>query len=139
MGIKDSRRLSIVVPNLYPDLSYKDGKDYFLQNDSNGKGTYVVWNNKDISEPTDKELEDGKKQALINHWWKILRMERDQLLARSDQFAVSDRPDNADWVSYRGKLRNLPATVTKPDYEVLNNLEIADWNISGLMPNKPNN
>ena len=136
MAIKDSRRLSIVVPYLYPDLDYKDGKDYYLQNDSDGKGTYVIWNNKDITKPTDQELADAKEDAINDDWWKVLRYERDQLLKESDEYAVSDRPDNADWISYREKLRNLPTTVTKPDYEVLNNQEKADW-LTDLLPTVP--
>ena len=134
MAIKDSRRLSIVVPYLYPDLSYVDGKDYYLQND--GEGTYLVWNNKNISKPTDKELADAKENAINADWWKVLRFTRNKLLKESDEYAVSDRPDNADWLSYRVKLRNLPATVTKPDYEVLNNQEKSNW-LTDLLPTAP--
>ncbi len=37
------KRLSIVMPYLYPDLENELHGDYHLQNDSDGNGTYIVW------------------------------------------------------------------------------------------------
>ena len=140
MAQKDSRRLFMVVPYLYPDLaSGMANGDYHLQNDSDGNGTYVVWHNNEIPEPTDQELADAKEDAMSAWWWKRLRQKRDELLVESDWSQGADVPDalKTSYATYRTDLRDLPTTVTKPDFETLNNQNVKEWNIDGLMPTKP--
>jgi len=139
MAQKDSRRLSIVMYHLYPNLKRGKDGDYYLQNNSDGNGTYVVWKNNEIAEPTDKELSDVKEAAMNENWWKILRLKRNTFLKDSDQYAVSDRPNSSDWITYRQELRDLPTTVSKPDFETLNNQSINETidNIVNIMPTKP--
>ncbi len=140
MAQKDSRRLFMVVPYLYPDLaSGMANGDYHLQNDSDGNGTYVVWHNNEIPKPTDQELADAKEDAMSAWWWKRLRQKRDELLVESDWSQGADVPDalKTSYATYRTDLRDLPTTVTKPDFETLNNQNVKEWNIDGLMPTKP--
>jgi hypothetical protein len=74
MGHELSRRLSIVVPYLYPDLVNKPFVgDYYLKNDGTRKGTYVVWLREDIPAPTDEELAAAKEDAVNDFWWKTFR------------------------------------------------------------------
>jgi len=149
MAEKDSRRLSLVLPHLYPDLKGKpptvNGEhkpelaDYLLRNDSDGKGTYVIWQNTDIPEPTAQELADAKEGAINAVWWKSLRFHRDRLLKDSDWSQGTDIPSDlkTSYATYRQELRDLPTAVTKPDYETLNNQSAEEWNIRSLMPTEP--
>jgi len=59
------------------------------------------------------------------------------LLKDTDEYATTDRPDNADWLTYRQELRDLPDNVTKPDFEIIEDQSVIEWNIDGLMPTKP--
>ncbi len=138
MTQKDSRRLSTVLPFLYPNLvndGDEGGGDYHLQND--GNGTFLVWKNTEIPEPTAQQLADAKEDALNADWWRMLRLTRARLLKDTDEYATTDRPDNADWLTYRQELRDLPDNVTKPDFEIIEDQSVIEWNIDGLMPTKP--
>ena len=141
MAQKDSRRLSIVLPYLYPDLNNEREKDYYLQNDSDGTGTFIVWRNTEIPEPTEQELANAKEDAVNDFWWKRLRRKRNKLLVDSDWSQGADIPSDlkSPYVDYRTDLRNLPTTVTKPDFDTLNNQSVNKWieNINSLMPTKP--
>jgi hypothetical protein len=139
MAQKDSRRLKIVMLYLYPDLENSNIGDYSLKNDSDGNGTYVVWHNNDIPEPTEQEIADAKEPALNAYWWKVLRVIRDNLLVESDWSQGADVPSDlkASYATYRTDLRDLPDNVTKPDFDTLNNQSIKEWDISSLMPTKP--
>ena len=139
MAQKDSRRLKIVMQHLYPDLENSNIGDYHLQNDTDGSGTFVVWHNNDIPEPTAQEIADAKEPALNAYWWKVLRVIRDNLLVESDWSQGADVPSDlkASYATYRTDLRDLPDNVTKPDFDTLNNQSIREWDISSLMPTKP--
>jgi hypothetical protein len=139
MAQSDSRRLYIVMPHLFPNLENGQGKDYYLQNDSDGTGTKLYWNKEGVTKPTDKELADAKEPALNAYWWKVLRMIRDTLLVESDWSQGADVPTSikSSYATYRTNLRNLPTNVTKPDFSTLNNQSIAEWDINSLMPTKP--
>jgi len=152
MAITDSKRLNVVLNYLYPNLNkkiMKDGTianmveprlcDYILQNNSDGNGTLVVWQNKEIPEPTAQELTDAKEPAINSHWLILLRFERDKLLRASDWSQAPDVPSDlkASYVDYRQKLRDLPTTVTQPSFETLNNQTFKEWDINSLMPTKP--
>ena len=145
MAQKDSRRLYMVLPHLYPDLinNPTDG-DYHLQNDGDGSGTFLVWKNTEITEPTEQELADAKEDAMNAYWWKRLRQKRDKLLVESDWSQGADVPSDlkASYATYRTDLRDLPTTITKTSFETLNNEsnnESVDngWNMNNFMPTKP--
>ena len=144
MAQKDSRRLYMVLPYLYPDLENGYEKDYYLRNDGDDTGTYLVWNNTEIPEPTAQELVDAKEDAMNAYWWKRLREKRNKLLFDSDWSQGADVPSDlkTSYTAYRQELRDLPTTVSKPDVETLNNEsnnESVDngWNVGNFMPTKP--
>ena len=135
-----SKRLSIVLPYLYPNLVNDRGLgdgDYSLQND--GDGTYLVWTNSEITEPTAQQLADAKEAAVDADWWRLLRKGRDEKLKESDWSQGTDVPSSlkTEYATYRGKLRDLPTTVTKPAYADLIILEVTTSGIDDLMPTKP--
>ena len=135
-----SKRLSIVLPHLYPNLvnDYVSG-DYCLQNDSDGNGTYLVWKTDKVTKPTDTELANAKEAAVDADWWRVLRKTRDEKLVASDWSQGNDVPSDTKtkWATYRTKLRDLPTTVTKPAYADLIKLEVTTSGIEALMPTKP--
>ena len=141
MAQSDSRRLAMVLPYLYPDLKNDASAtaDYSLRNDMDDTGTYLVWLNAEIAEPTEQELADAKEPAVNAWWWKLLRIKRDRLLKASDWSQGADVPSalKTSYATYRNDLRNLPTTVTKPDFATLNNQSITEWDIDSLMPSKP--
>ncbi len=131
----------MVLPYLYPDLENGYEKDYYLQNDSDGTGTFIVWRNTEIPEPTEQELANAKEDAVNDSWWKRLRRKRNKLLVDSDWSQGADIPSDlkSPYVDYRTDLRDLPTTVTKPDFDTLDNQSVNKWteNINSLMPTKP--
>ena len=141
MAQSDSRRLAMVLPYLYPDLKNDASAtaDYSLRNDMDDTGTYLVWLNAEIAEPTEQQLSDAKEPSVNAWWWKLLRIKRDRLLKASDWSQGADVPSalKTSYATYRNDLRNLPTTVTKPDFATLNNQSITEWDIDSLMPSKP--
>jgi len=144
MAITDSRRLNMVIPYLYPNLKNTYGKpgaegDYYLRDDSDGTGSYVVWLNKSIPEPTAQAIADAKEAGVNAYWFEYLREIRTGLLAESDWSQGADVPSGlkSSYATYRQELRDLPATVTKPAFSVLNTQTINEWNLESLMPTKP--
>tara|TARA_R100000655_G_C2957906_1_gene188378 strand:+ start:578 stop:1003 length:426 start_codon:yes stop_codon:yes gene_type:complete len=139
MAINNSKRLNIVISYLYPNLI--NNIDYNLQNDSDGKGTYLIWHNTEITKPTDKKIADEKENAMNDYWWKLLRKKRDKLLMDSDWSQVADIPSDlkTSYVTYRNDLRDLPTAVSKPNFDTLNNQEVNKWieDINSLMPSNP--
>ena len=141
MTIHNSRRLNLVVPYLFPDLENDmDKDDYYLLNNSDGTGTQLIWKNTEITKPTDQELADAKEDAMNVRWWKILRIIRNKLLVESDWSQGLDVPEDlkASYVTYRNDLRNLPSTVTKPNFDTLNSQELNEW-IVGIKASMPSN
>ena len=140
MAHENSRRLSIVLPHLYPELTNNlISGDYHLQNNSDGKGTFLVWHTDKAVEPTDEELANAKEAAVDADWWRVLRKTRDEKLKESDWSQGTDVPSSlkTEYETYRGKLRDLPTTVTKPAYADLIKLEVTTSGIEALMPTKP--
>jgi len=140
MAHENSRRLSIVLPHLYPELTSNPiSGDYHLQNNSDGKGTFLVWHTDKAVEPTDEELANAKEAAVDADWWRVLRKIRDEKLKESDWSQGADVPSSlkTEYETYRGKLRDLPTTVTKPAYADLIKLEVTTSGIEALMPTKP--
>ena len=64
-----SKRLSIVLPHLYPNLvnDYVSG-DYYLFNASDGNGTQLMWQTTKVTKPTDTELANAKEAARSKTW-----------------------------------------------------------------------
>jgi hypothetical protein len=145
--------LPMVMEHLYPDLNKTTnshtGKveqtadlsllDFYLEDNSDGNGPHIVWQNSDIPEPTEQELSDAREPAVNATWWAELRLLRDKFLTESDWSQGTDVPTDlkASYETYRQELRDLPNNVTKPSYEVLKTQRAKLWEIYKLMPTKP--
>ena len=102
--------LSPVLMDLYPNA------DWYL------KGyTYegLVWNDTEIPKPTLEELTAKYEELVAAKPMKNLRKERDDLLAKTDKYALPDWPHasltkQTEWLEYRQALRDLPSTTDDP-------------------------
>jgi hypothetical protein len=102
--------LSPALMNLYPNA------DWYL------KGyTYegLVWNDKSIEKPSEEELTAKYEELVAAKPLKDLRKERDDLLAKTDKYALPDWPHASlekqrEWLEYRQTLRDLPANTEDP-------------------------
>lgn len=102
--------LSPVLMDLYPNA------DWYL------KGyTYegLVWNDTEIPKPTLEELTAKHEELVAAQPMKNLRKERDDLLAKTDKYALPDWPHASlekqrEWLEYRQALRDLPSTTEDP-------------------------
>ena len=77
--------------------------DYYVTWDS---GSYVIIWDRAEPVPTDEQLE-----IALNTWnWDYVRKERNELLAATDFYALTDVTMSADMTTYRQALRDLPAS-----------------------------
>tara|TARA_Y100000310_G_scaffold12402_1_gene12781 strand:- start:295 stop:525 length:231 start_codon:yes stop_codon:yes gene_type:complete len=70
---------------------------------------------------------------------KVDTISEKHLQVGSDWSQGIDVPSDlkSSYATYRTDLRDLPTTVSKPNFETLNNQSIKEWNINALMPTKP--
>mgnify|MGYP003679669849 CR=1 FL=1 len=121
MAIPRNKRYSIILSHMYPalkvlvDWKVTDGVLTWLNEDD------------DVTAPTNTTMDNAREAATDAWWWRRLRQRRDKLLHQSD------------WSTYRGELRDIPTTVTKPAFSVLDDKEVNTMlnDIIALMPTKP--
>ena len=119
MTIALNYRYSVLLRHLYPDL--ESGKHFILRDKSDGNGPQLQWITKAVAKPTTQEFTDAKEAAIDSFWWKRLRSERNEKLKRHDWTQGADVPSaiKTPWATYRQQLRDLPSTVTKPNFATL--------------------
>lgn len=87
----------------WPDANWAlDGEEY----------TGLVWGSPDIPKPTILELEAKIAELKAAEPMRLLRKERDRLLAETDWWAVADRTMTDEQSAYRQALRDLPDNST---------------------------
>ena len=79
----------------------------------------LEWISKDIPKPTLEELTAKYEELVAAQPMKNLRKERDDLLAKTDKYALPDWPHasltkQTEWLEYRQALRDLPSTTDDP-------------------------
>tara|TARA_Y100000389_G_C17189490_1_gene378090 strand:- start:278 stop:631 length:354 start_codon:yes stop_codon:yes gene_type:complete len=91
-----------------------------------GDSKITQWHDKRL-EPTADELSKKLAELQDAEPMRLLRIERNQLLQETDWRMTIDYPydDQAEWASYRTKLRDLPMT-SEPTLNENGNL-IIDW------------
>ena len=133
MAIALNKRYSIILRHLHADL--EPIVDYIVRDG------VLTWLNESVDEPTVTAMNNIREEATDAWWWKKLRTRRDKLLHQSDWAAGADVPNatKSAWATYRGKLRDLPTTVSKPAFSVLDDKEtgVILTDIIALMPTKP--
>ena len=96
---------------------YEDGDNY-----------EITWLSPDIPKPTKAQVEAKIQELKAAEPMRLLRIERDRLLAETDWWAVSDRTMTSEQSAYRQALRDLPDTAT-PVLDPTSRLGISgvDW------------
>ena len=92
----------------------------------------IQWNSPDIPKPTILEVESKIAELKAALPMRLLREERDKLIAETDWWVLPDRTPTDDQLAYRQALRDLPTTAT-PVLDPTTRLGISgfDW------PTKP--
>jgi len=70
----------------------------------------LEWLSSDIPKPTKAQVEAKIQELKAAEPMRLLRIERDRLLAETDWWAVSDRTMTSEQSAYRQALRDLPDT-----------------------------
>ena len=93
----------------------------------------LVWLDKSQTKPTLEELNIKLSEMKFTEPWRLLREERNKLLAETDWRASSDLTLSTEWKTYRQQLRDLPKTSTPKLIGNTNSLDMTsvDW------PTKP--
>ena len=68
------------------------------------------WHNQDVEKPTKEEFEARLELLKKEEPMRLLRVERDRLLQRTDWRFRSDLTPSQAWIDYCKALRDLPAT-----------------------------
>ena len=99
---------------------------------NNGDYNRITWYSQDIPKPTREQVEAKITELQAAEPMRLLRKERDRLIAETDWWAVADRTMTDGQSAYRQALRDLPDTAT-PVLDSSNRL-----GISGVTwPTKP--
>jgi hypothetical protein len=92
----------------------------------------LQWSSTDIPKPTLAEVNAKIEELKAAEPMRLLRRERDRLIAETDWWVLPDRTPTDEQLAYRQALRNLPDTAT-PVLDSSNRL-----GISGVTwPTKP--
>ena len=120
---------SDVLQKLRPNASY------IIRDNEDGTQTILNYNNHDGQpQPSDLEIYEELEKLKADYPMKALRAKREEKLAETDWWAMSDRTMTTEQTNYRQTLRDIPANVdakklTAPTIE--NGRLVFDW------PEKP--
>ena len=90
-------------------------------------GDYLIWED-ERPQPTEEQVQAKIAELEAAEPMRLLRLERNQLLAQTDWRMTTDYPydDQAEWASYRTDLRNLPESA-EPTLDENGNLTNVNW------------
>ena len=92
----------------------------------------ITWYSEDIPKPTILEVEAKIVELKAAEPMRLLRIERDRLIAETDWWVLPDRTPTDEQLAYRQALRDLPDTATPVlDNSVRIGISGFDW------PTKP--
>ena len=76
----------------------------------------LVWLSEDITQPSNEDIEAKATELTNAEPLRLLRTERNRLLAETDYWNASDTPDMSDeQIAYRQALRDITETYTSLD------------------------
>jgi len=93
---------------------------------TNEQYSSLVWKSTVTTKPTESEIQAKIAELEAAEPLRLLRQQRNQLLAKSDWMAVSDRVMTQAQIDYRQSLRDLPATAD-PQLDGQGNLTNVTW------------
>ena len=80
-----------------------------------GNGEQIIWDSDNAKDqPTDEAIAAEQARLLALEPMRMLRKNRDALLAETDWMANSDLTMSDAWKTYRQALRDMPATESDP-------------------------
>ena len=68
----------------------------------------IEWNSPDIPKPTRAQVEAKIAELKAAEPMRLLRVERDRLIAETDWWVLPDRTPTSEQLAYRQALRDLP-------------------------------
>jgi hypothetical protein len=102
--------------NIHRKLDYSDVLNFYypesvwkIENDSTIYEN-IFWISTDIEKPTKNDLDSKYEELKIKEAMRLLRVERDRLIAETDWWVLPDRTPTAEQLAYRQALRDLPDT-----------------------------
>ena len=104
---------------------YKDAKFRIINNDYKT----IVWRD-ERPQPTEAEIQAKIAELQAAEPLRLLRQQRDQLLAQTDWWVLPDRTATQAQLDYRQSLRDLPQN-SSPELDENGNLINVNW------PEKP--
>jgi len=72
----------------------------------------LQWLSPDIPQPTRAQVEAKIEELKAAEPMRLLRIERDRLIAETDWWVLPDRTPTSEQLAYRQALRDLPSTST---------------------------
>jgi len=72
----------------------------------------LEWLDENQTKPTEEEITQELENLRAAEPMRLLRIERDRLIAETDWWALSDRTPTQAQLDYRQALRDLPSTAT---------------------------
>lgn len=85
------------------------------------------WHNQDVEKPTKEEFEARLELLKKEEPMRLLRMERDRLIALTDWRFRSDLSPSQAWIDYSQALRDLPANSPNVALDENGNLTGVTW------------
>ena len=96
-------RLTTALLHLTPNAIFTINDDDYNQ---------ITWLSPDIPQPTILEVEAKIAELRAAEPLRLLRVERDRLIAETDWWVLPDRTPTSEQLAYRQALRDLPSTAT---------------------------
>jgi hypothetical protein len=93
---------------------------------SNGPISKIKFIDGFVNIPTEEQIQEKIAELQAAEPLRLLRQQRNQLLAESDWMALSDRTMTQAQIDYRQALRDLPATA-EPQLDEDGNLTNVTW------------
>ena len=78
-------------------------------------GTEIEWHSKDITQPSNDAINEKIDELKAAEPMRLLREERDRLIAATDWWASSDLTMSSAQTKYRQDLRNITKSATSLD------------------------
>ena len=102
--------------NINRKLDYSDVLNFYypeavwkIENDPTIYGN-IIWISTDIEQPTKNDLDSKYEELKLKEEMRLLRVERDRLIAETDWWVLPDRTPTSEQLAYRQALRDLPDT-----------------------------
>lgn len=111
---KISDAIKELSPDLIWDLAQNDGHVFTIEPHDGNTYDDLDWHNVPgtITPPTREEIETKLAEMNATESMRLLRIERDRLIAETDWWASSDLTMTSEQTAYRQALRDLPSTAT---------------------------